>query len=113
MSLSDCLETMMLCCFSLGWYWSIFAMLWTRQPYGKSAGFVLCTVCGYVLGLSAKVLTMWDGAPFSFALVLYSWNLAITLLDLWLFVHLSRRHRIKQRDPALVRIADGDAVPAG
>ncbi|MEM7060817.1 MAG: hypothetical protein AAF557_24825 [Pseudomonadota bacterium] len=87
MSISDSLEAMMLCCFSIGWYWSIFAMLWTRQPYGKSAAFVSCTIVGYALGLGAKLLLWHAGQPFSYLIVLYSWNLVVTGVDLWLFLY--------------------------
>lgn len=89
MSISDSLEAMMLCCFSIGWYWSIFAMFWTQIPYGKSAAFVVFTIVGYALGLGAKLLSWYAGDAFSYLIVLYTWNLAVTVFDLWLFLYLS------------------------
>lgn len=95
MSIGDSLEAMMLCCFSIGWYWSIFAMFWTRMPYGKSAAFVSFTVIGYTLGLCAQVLAWHDGQPFSYLIVLYSWNLVVTVFDLWLYLYLCNAVRRK------------------
>ena len=42
---------LMLAAFSVGWYWSISVMIWTRRPYGKSRAFICCTISGYGLGL--------------------------------------------------------------
>lgn len=88
--MTEILEGVMLGCFSLGWYWSIFAMVWTGRVHGKSAIFVLFTVAGYCLGLTAKVIAWRSGTPFSYLIVLYAWNLGVTLVDLWLVHRLSR-----------------------
>lgn len=93
MTMSETLEGLMLGCFSLGWYWSIFAMIWTRQPYGKAGAFVGFTVTGYTLGLTARIIDWQMGGAFSYLIVLYSWNLAICSADLLLLWHYARRQR--------------------
>ena len=81
------------CCFSLGWYWSIGCMLVTREPYGKRTCLVVFTICGYVLGLCAKLWTWNTGAELSNLIFVYGWNLASASLDLVLVFHLNgKRH---------------------
>lgn len=94
MPISDMLETLMLACFSIGWYWSIFTMVWTRRPYGKSSVFVSFTVIGYGLGLTSQTVEWLSGGVLSYLLIMYAWNLLVTLVDLSLlarFAHLDRR----------------------
>ncbi|MBM7066781.1 hypothetical protein [Actibacterium sp. 188UL27-1] len=91
MTLYDTLEGVMLGCFSIGWYWSIFTMVRTGRPSGKSAVFVCFTVAGYGCGLTAHIIALRHGAPFTYLVVLYAWNLAVTLIDLSLVVLLTRR----------------------
>lgn len=83
----------MLACFSIGWYWSIFIMIWTGRPYGKSAAFVTFTVCGYLLGLIAQTLELHHTGHLTYLLVMYGWNLCITLIDLCLLSFLTLRER--------------------
>ncbi|MEO1344352.1 MAG: hypothetical protein AAFV74_09365 [Pseudomonadota bacterium] len=91
MSISELFETLMLACFSLGWYWSIFAMICTGRPYGKSLVFVCFTVLGYCLGLSAHLIDWSDGEPLSYLVFMYGLNLGVTLVDLGLLWVLSQR----------------------
>ncbi|MEL7138707.1 MAG: hypothetical protein AAFP67_06635 [Pseudomonadota bacterium] len=102
MSVTEILEAMMLSCFSLGWYWSIFTMVLTRQPSGKSAAFVICTVVGYLLGLSARVIDWQMSDAFSYLILLYSWNLAVCVIDLGLLLKLSRQDVARGRRDAVV-----------
>lgn len=90
----------MLACFSIGWYWSIFVMIWTKEPYGKSAAFVLFTVFGYLMGLAAQLLELADGEPLNYLLVMYLWNLVVTLIDLAMVSRLSRKTRRRLSDSA-------------
>ncbi|MGF1446357.1 MAG: hypothetical protein ACFBRM_09170 [Pikeienuella sp.] len=83
-------EAMMLICFSVSWYFSIWKMLKIRQAVGKSAAFVLLICTGYVFGISAK-LGAWQATGELSALVwLYAWNLLVTLFDLGLVIHFQR-----------------------
>lgn len=90
MTMGELLEAGMLGCFSIGWYWSIFTMLRTRQPSGKSAPFVLFTVTGYVFGLAAKFAHFQTDGVLCPVTIVYVWNLAITALDLTLVLYFSR-----------------------
>ena len=80
MSTSEILEALMLAAFSVGWYWSIFYMLMNKRAYGKSGGFVCFTIIGYGMGLTAKILEWQSGMSFSYLIILYGWNLAMTAL---------------------------------
>lgn len=89
MFVPDILETLMLICFSIGWYWSIFVMIWTRKPCGKSAAFVCFTVIGYMLGLAAQSADWISGEPPTYLMAMYAWNLAVTAIDLLLVAALT------------------------
>lgn len=91
MTVPNILEALMLTAFSIGWYWSISVMLWTRRPYGKSSAFICCTIAGYGMGLVAQILEWQSGAAFSYLIILYSWNLAMTTVDLALVVYFTRK----------------------
>lgn len=97
MSISDMMETLMLGCFSLGWYWSIFTMVCTRRPYGKSAVFVSFTVMGYLLGLTAQALEWQQSGVLSYLLLMYAWNLCVTVFDLSLLGYLSHHEKKRAR----------------
>ncbi|MEM7507717.1 MAG: hypothetical protein AAF415_13325 [Pseudomonadota bacterium] len=88
---NDYLEALMLGCFSIGWYWSIGCMLATGRPYGKSACFVGFTICGYCLGLAAKLWVWQAGGGFSYLVYVYGWNLTVAAIDLLLVIHYARR----------------------
>lgn len=96
MTAAEIFEALMLGAFSVGWYWSIFAMIWTGRPYGKNIAFVACTVAGYGFGLTSKLLMWHAGDPFGYLIILYSWNLFMTVVDICLFIKLSRRSTILQ-----------------
>ncbi|MEL6962732.1 MAG: hypothetical protein AAFO01_08260 [Pseudomonadota bacterium] len=85
----DILEMLMLICFSTGWYWSIGFMVVTRRPCGKSEVFVLCTICGYILGLIAKLWSWQATNEMNYLVLVYCWNLSIASLDLALLSYLS------------------------
>lgn len=93
MSISEIFETLMLACFSVGWYWSIFTMLWTGRPYGKSAAFVTFTVLGYGLGLGAQLIEWCGGRSLNYLMIMYAWNLTVTVIDLGLLSVLTLRQR--------------------
>ena len=95
MSLIEWLEAGMLISFSFGWYWSVMSMLRTKIPQGKSAPFVAFTILGYALGLAAKLLVWQQGGSLSHVALIYSWNLAVTMLDLVLVFHFSRESAYK------------------
>ena len=99
----EALEMLMLICFSTGWYWSIGSMVVTGRPYGKSSVFVLCTICGYILGLTAQLWDWQTTREISYLLLVYCWNLSIASMDLMLLLYLGRRRRLGSRECHFIR----------
>lgn len=84
------LEATMLGAFSVSWYCSIWKMLATGRASGKSLGFVLLIVSGYVCGILSKVSLYFETGVLSALILLYSWNLLVTAFDaflVWYYEH--------------------------
>ncbi len=90
MTYADLFEAAMLISFSVSWYWSIARMLRTRMAAGKSAAFVALICCGYVFGIAAKWLAWQATGVWTPLILLYAWNLCVTLFDLALVLHYRR-----------------------
>ena len=90
----EILEGSMLIAFSVSWYWSIGKMLKVKQAAGKSLFFVVLICCGYSLGIGSKLVLWIQTSDLSPLLWLYVWNLGVTLFDLFLVVHYSRKEVI-------------------
>ena len=103
MNVQEYLEGLMLISFSVGWYWSIARMLRTRQSAGKSAGFVVLVCCGYVFGLTSKLLLWQSGGVFSLLVFVYGWNLIVTAFDLFLVYYFDD----SRQTPSLVMVRQG------
>ncbi len=86
------LEATMLAAFSVSWYCSIWKMLTTKRASGKSLGFVLLIVGGYVCGILSKLALYVDTGHLSALIALYSWNLLVTAFDAFLVWHFHRKH---------------------
>ncbi len=78
------LEAAMLAAFSVSWYCSIWKMLTTKRASGKSLGFVLLIVAGYVCGILSKLALYSETGELSALIALYSWNLLVTAFDAFL-----------------------------
>jgi len=87
------LEAAMLAAFSVSWYCSIWKMLTTGRASGKSLGFVLLIVSGYICGIFSKVALYLETGMLSALILLYSWNLLVTAFDAYLVWHYERRAR--------------------
>jgi hypothetical protein len=85
------LEATMLAAFSVSWYCSIWKMLATKRASGKSLGFVLLIVGGYVCGILSKLALYVDTGHLSALIALYSWNLLVTAFDAFLVWHFHRK----------------------
>lgn len=83
-------EALMLICFSISWYWSIYRMIRERAVVGKSAMFVVLICTGYVFGIVSKLAAWHQSGDLSPLIWLYSWNLVVTLTDLALVLHFRR-----------------------
>jgi hypothetical protein len=110
MTIDEFFESLMLCCFSVGWYWSIFRMLMTGQPYGKSSAFVAFTVTGYMLGLSAKMSIWLNGGELSSLVLLYGWNLVVTTFDLALVIRYGRKTEAAPTGRTLAMVVEKHSV---
>jgi hypothetical protein len=87
----EILETGMLICFGIAWPVSIAKTLKTKTTSGKSLVFLLVILCGYLFGISKKILCDEIGL----ALIFYSINTIMVSLDilLWLrFNHIKNRN---------------------
>lgn len=104
MTIAEILEALMLAAFSVGWYWSISVMLWTRRPYGRSGGFIYCTIAGYGLGLAAQLFQWYEGAVFNYLIVLYGWNMLMTTIDLMLVAYFTRTSKFPVRHREQLRV---------
>ncbi|XWN30187.1 MAG: hypothetical protein ROR55_22280 [Devosia sp.] len=83
-------EVAMLLCFSVGWYWSIVHMLRVKVASGKSVMFVLLVIVGYACGVVSRTLLWIETEEFSLVLIVYVWNLIVTIIDIFLVLHYSK-----------------------
>lgn len=84
------LEAAMLAAFSVSWYCSIWKMLRTGRASGKSLGFVLLIVGGYICGILSKLALYVETGELSALIALYAWNLLVTAFDAFLVWHYQR-----------------------
>lgn len=60
---------------------------------GQSVNFVLMICCGYVLGITSKIVAWQALGELSPLVWVYSWNFLVTAFDALLVVHYSRAER--------------------
>ena len=82
MNWSKLLETVMLICFGAAWPISIAKSLRVRTAKGKSIGFLLVILTGYVAGIAKVCIT--DGLT-GFLLIPYSINFLMVACDACLY----------------------------
>lgn len=73
-------EAMMLICFGAAWPVNIIKSWRTRSAFGKSPGFLIIVIAGYVSGIIHKIIYSPD-----LVLILYIMNLLMVSLDLLIF----------------------------
>ena len=91
----NALESVMLAAFSIGWYFSIFKMLKIGKVSGKSMGFVLLVLVGYMCGTTAKALYWLETDEGSMVLAVYAWNTFVVAADALLMVYIMQRARLQ------------------
>ena len=69
--MSEILETVMLVCFGLSWPVSVLRNIRAKTAKSMSLGFILLIICGYVAGISAKLVSH----NYSYVLAVYAFNL--------------------------------------
>ena len=76
--MSSIFETVMLVCFGLSWPLNVIKAYKARTTKGTSLPFILLIICGYIAGITAKLLNHQT----NYVLAVYLLNLAIVSLNL-------------------------------
>ena len=84
------LETIMLICFGAAWPFSIVKSWKARTAKGKSIGFLLVILVGYIAGIAKVILS--DGVG-GVLLIPYSINFAMVVCDACLYFRNARLDR--------------------
>ncbi len=88
----EILETLMLVCFGISWPLTVYKSYKTGTAKGMSRPFILLIMCGYVAGITAKIMN----DKINYVLVAYIINLLIVSADL--VVYYRNRHLDKLRE---------------
>lgn len=78
-------EIVMLVCFGAAWPFSIYRSYTSRSNAGKSIGFLIVVLIGYIAGTFHKIFYNYDSVIF-----LYALNGALVLTDILLYYRNSR-----------------------
>ena len=85
-------ETIMLVCFGLCWPVSIFKAMRTKMVHGKSLGFLLLVIVGYLSGATSKIVKCTCGSnPLEYTIWLYFFNASLVIIDLLLYLKYHKR----------------------
>ncbi len=74
-------EALMLLCFGAAWPFSIYRSYTSKSVRGKSLGFLLILLAGYVAGILHKIFYSFD-----YVIYLYILNLVMVSLDTMLYL---------------------------
>ena len=86
-------EIGMLVCFAAGWPISILKLYRTKKSDGKSLGFAIVLIIGYMCGILHKVFYNYD-----YVIYLYVFNVALVAVDIWLTLLYANRNRLQNAD---------------
>ncbi|CAM3621665.1 hypothetical protein ERUR111494_03670 [Erysipelothrix urinaevulpis] len=81
--MSSVFEALMIICFGISWPLSVIKILQTKSIEGKSTGFVVLILSGYVFGILGKVLSN----SINYVVVFYVINLVVVSFELYLHIH--------------------------
>jgi len=76
--MAQVLEVLMLVCFGISWPFNIAKSLKSRTAKGKSIGFELCIIIGYLCGLAGKFI----GGNVTYVVVVYILDILMVTTDL-------------------------------
>ena len=82
-------EGIMLVCFGVSWPISIVKSIRVKRVEGKSPLFMGVVCLGYVSGIIHKIIYSLD-----WIILLYGLNMAMILIDLFLYSHYNRKNRV-------------------
>jgi lipopolysaccharide export LptBFGC system permease protein LptF len=80
--MADILETTMLICFGFSWPMNVYKNYRARTAKSMSLGFILLIICGYLAGISAKIVS----GRINYVLAVYVFNLIMVSANLAIYV---------------------------
>ena len=90
MNAADILEIMMIVCFGFSWPLNVVKSYRARTTKGKSLGFLMMIIIGYLCGIASKIIS---GSYKWYVMFFYVLNLCMVLLDVGMYV---RNYRLDQ-----------------
>ena len=90
MNAAEILEIMMIVCFGFSWPMNVVKSYRARTTKGKSLGFLMMIIIGYLCGIASKLIS---GSYKWYVMFFYVLNLCMVLLDVGMYV---RNYRLDQ-----------------
>ena len=94
MNAAEILEILMIVCFGFSWPMNVMKSYRARTTKGKSLGFLVMIINGYICGIASKII---GGSYKWYVMFFYVLNLCMVLLDLGMYV---RNYRLDQMSKA-------------
>ena len=94
MNAAEILEILMIVCFGFSWPMNVMKSYRARTTKGKSLGFLVMIIVGYICGIASKII---GGSYKWYVMFFYVLNLCMVLLDLGMYV---RNYRLDQMSKA-------------
>lgn len=79
--MKEIFELIMLACFGLSWPISVWKSIRSRSTQGKSVGFIIAIIIGYVSGILGKIISN----QVNYVLIAYCFNLIVVSVDLGMY----------------------------
>ena len=90
MNIAEILEIMMIVCFGFSWPMNVVKSYRARTTKGKSLGFLMMIIIGYICGIASKII----GGSFKwYVMFFYVLNLFMVMLDVAMY---ARNYRLDQ-----------------
>ena len=91
MNAAEILEIMMIVCFGFSWPMIVVKSYRARTTKGKSLGFLMMIIIGYICGIASKII---GGSYKWYVMFFYVLNLCMVLTDLGMYV---RNYRLDKQ----------------
>ena len=104
-NMPEILETLMLVCFGISWPLTVYKSYKAGTAKGMSRPFILLIMCGYVAGITAKIMS----GNVNYVLVAYIINLLIVSTDLVVYYrnrHLDRLRENEEKGKAIKAVGE-------
>ena len=88
--LAEIFEIIMIVCFGFSWPMNVVKSYRARTTKGKSLGFLMMIIIGYLCGIASKIIS---GSYKWYVMFFYVLNLCMVLLDVGMYV---RNYRLDQ-----------------